>query len=173
MKAALEQVDETNKALKSIDTQSEQYRTLSTYASILQLSCQKLCDVLPHAEIGLQTLLQILYKVLKRHENIKFHNSKSSLRAYLRYAQDTLRIQVQEELSPALFPKQQVLLPLLVSLQTDIFDGKEKESDCQMLMNPTELTMEQLVAQRLNKTSSTWIDDRVSEIHDFNRIILL
>ena len=162
LNSTLEQIKETKKALKSIDTQSEQYRSLSRHASIIQLSCQKLGGMLPNAEIKLKVLLQILYRVLQRHDDIKFSNSQSSLKAYLRYAQDTLLIQVQEEIRQALFIEQELLLPLLVALQTEVMDGREKEKDCQMLMHPIELTMEQLLNRTFNKTSCSWMDSKVS-----------
>lgn len=167
MEATDELIEETKRALKSIDAQSEQYRILSRHTTAIQLSCQKLSDILPHARIELQVLLRMLHRVLQRHESIQFHNSQSSLRAYLHYAQDTLRIQVQELVSLALLNEQQVLLPLLVSLQTEIGSGRVSECEYQMLMAPTKLSMEQLLDKIINKTSPMWMDNKVSLIQAF------
>lgn len=144
---ALQQIKETSKALDLIKASTQPYRKLADHATTLFTICGKLAVNSPQVRVTLLHMRDMLLSLVPPRDNMRYHNSQTSLSAYLVSLANSLTKHVYQLVRVGLFKHQQLLLPLMATL--DLLDPLQTD----MLLHPTPLSLVSLLELRRGSVS--------------------
>ncbi len=120
---SLIQVQDTQKGLKDIKESAKPYEKLANHFAVIHQTCKRISSVCPLISVTLDSLRKMLTHLLHHQDSAKFSLSRTSLPAYILHLQQFASLKVHKSISPSLFPHQQLLFPLLLSLTSTLRKG--------------------------------------------------
>ena len=118
--ASLAQVKDTQQGLIDITRSAKPYRKLADHFAVMYQTCKQLSAVCPQVCVTLDYLRGMLSDMLHQRDNTRFYLSRTSLPAFLLHLEHSSIWKIHKDISPSLFPYQQLLFPFLISLNSSL-----------------------------------------------------
>lgn len=121
--------------------------------AVVFLSYTRLASNIPHVDVGLSVMFDVLKLVISEGEGTRFHLSQTSLVAYLHHLELSLTDRLYTTLTPHLFNDYIKCLLLIQVLYKD-FPPNQKSHERTLLLNPLPLSLQSLLDDIMFSTSN-------------------
>ena len=158
---ASEQITETNKILRSFDRQVQVYRPLADYTAILFTVVQKLSCCFKYVRFSLGQFEELIGSLLARDRKVP--DNAMAIAGHVLHLKHQFLHTLSSKLQIHLFKRHHILLPLLVSLESLLGEGKLSPVEYQLLAGETAPIEAQLdaILSSPSVDKPKWITDKV------------
>lgn len=142
--SSLDLIRETRKILRVLEQQEKVYHPLTNFAASLFAAIQKLSATLGYFQFPLHRFQALLVDVIEQHKCLQTPDDGMALRARVLHLRHRLMEAVFSALHTQLFCQHQVLLPLTVSLEALMAEGKLLAEEYKLLTTDVWSVQEEL-----------------------------